>query len=209
MHCLIRVVVAIMLGMILVSAIGCVDRFNNEETAFSTGDVLTPEMIESIFDEISVEVTEKYPTDTMVDGSIIAFWLPNGSVWHISAKCGTIAKASEDNIRSGRIEDAIKAGKARGCKICTDGFNYTVSETFTEEDVTVESEPTESKYTKTYDTEGNLIVYWVKNGSVWHISSKCPSLSKSADTDIISGTETDAQTAGKKRACKICSANSD
>ena len=45
-------------------------------------------------------------------------------------------------------------------------------------------------------------VYWVKNGEVWHISEKCPSLSRSKS--ILSGTVTAAQENGKTRVCKRC-----
>lgn len=56
--------------------------------------------------------------------------------------------------------------------------------------VTVESEPLA-------DT-----VYWVKGGEVWHISEKCPSLSRSKS--ILSGTVAEAQENGKTRVCKRC-----
>ena len=45
-------------------------------------------------------------------------------------------------------------------------------------------------------------VYWVKNGEVWHISEKCPSLSRSKS--ILSGTVTEAKENGKTRVCKRC-----
>lgn len=45
-------------------------------------------------------------------------------------------------------------------------------------------------------------VYWVKNGEVWHISEKCPSLSRSKS--ILSGTVSEAKENGKARVCKRC-----
>ncbi len=45
-------------------------------------------------------------------------------------------------------------------------------------------------------------VYWVKNGEVWHISEKCPSLSRSKT--ILSGTAAEAIENGKTRVCKRC-----
>ena len=185
---------------------GCVERFVGEETDYSTGEVLTPEMIESIFEAISTPVTEKYPSETAENGRMLLYWLENGSVWHISLNCGSIAKADPKNLHSGDISDAQNAGKERGCKVCAKNVTFE-SESAAASDAqgaTVEV-TTQEKYPKEYDANGNLVVYWVKNGSVWHVSSKCSSLAKSSDVDIISGTEREAQTNGKERACKICS----
>ena len=46
------------------------------------------------------------------------------------------------------------------------------------------------------------VVYWVKNGEVWHISVNCSSLSRSKN--ILSGTVETAMDAGKERGCKRC-----
>ncbi|MBQ8509146.1 MAG: hypothetical protein IJ493_04480 [Clostridia bacterium] len=46
------------------------------------------------------------------------------------------------------------------------------------------------------------VVYWVKNGEVWHLRENCPSLSRSKD--ILSGSVSDAMNAGKERVCKRC-----
>ena len=47
-----------------------------------------------------------------------------------------------------------------------------------------------------------ITVYWVKSGEVWHISEKCPSLSRSKS--ILSGTVDEAMASGKARVCKRC-----
>ncbi len=187
---------------------GCVERFVGEDTDYSTGDVLTPEMIESIFEAISTPVTEKYPTETLEDGSVLLYWLEGGSVWHTSLLCGSISKATPDNLHSGNIEEALSAGKKRGCKICAENAQYE-TDAYIGSAAPAEStdEVTQHRYSKDYDENGDLIVYWVKNGTVWHISKECSSLSKSSDADIFSGTEFDAQAIGKERACKICSEN--
>lgn len=46
-------------------------------------------------------------------------------------------------------------------------------------------------------------VYWVAGGSVWHLTDRCSSLARSKQ--ILSGTVEEAISAGKSRACKICS----
>ena len=192
--------------LMLLPFTGCVERFVGEETDYSTGEVLTPEMIESIFEAISTPVTEKYPSETVEDGSVLLYWLENGSVWHISLNCGSIAKSDPKNLHSGSITDALNAGKERGCKVCAknvslEGGSVTVDNT---QAVTVEV-TSQEKYPKEYDSDGNLVVYWVKNGSVWHVSPKCSRLAKSSSSDILSGTESEAQSSEKERACKICS----
>jgi hypothetical protein len=183
---------------------GCVERLVGEDTDFSTGEVLTPEMIESIFNEISVPVTEKYPTETDSNGEVLLYWLEGGSVWHTSLKCGSVARASAENLHTGSLSDALSAGKERGCKLCAKNYEPSLE---SEGPSVTDVEQTKDKYPRDYDAEGNLIVYWLKGGSVWHESRECSSLSKSSDSNILSGTVNDAQTSGKERACKICSEN--
>ena len=201
-----RIVGAYLILTVMISLAGCAGRFMGEETDYSTGEVLTPEMIESIFNEISTPVTEKYPIETDEHGSILLYWLEGGSVWHASLSCGSIAKASPEKLQAGDITEALAAGKERGCKVCAKSvWVDTVENT---EAVEASEEITEEKYPKDYDHNGNLIVYWVKGGGVWHVSRKCSSLSKSSESDIMIGTESDALTSGKERACKICSNDS-
>lgn len=45
-------------------------------------------------------------------------------------------------------------------------------------------------------------VFWTVGGSVWHVTAECSALAKSKS--ILSGSETEAQQAGKTRACKRC-----
>lgn len=196
---------AVLAFVIALPLFGCVERFVGEDTDYSTGDILTPEMIESIFEEISVPVTEKYPAETCEDGSIILYWLENGTVWHVSLNCASITKSNPENLHSGGIAEAMSAGKERGCKICSVTIEIDTAP-YTETDaVTSIIETVQEKYPKDYTEDGRLIVYWVKNGSVWHVSSKCSSLSKTSASHILSGSEDEALAQGKERACKICS----
>ena len=202
-----RILGIILALAMLMNVAGCVERFIGEETVYSTGEVLTPEMIESIFEEISESVTDKYPTETMSNGQFLVYWLKGGSVWHASLNCGSLQKASPDSVFSGGISEALSAGKERGCKICSSSVDID-PDAYTEK---LESEKTHEgitseKYPKDYDSSENLIVYWVKNGSVWHESRKCSSLARSS-SDIYSGSENEAKDSGKDRACKICSEN--
>lgn len=190
---------------ILAALPGCVDRLTGEDTEYSTGEILTPEMIESIFAEVSASVTEKYPTDTMEDGSYIVYWLPGGSVWHISLNCGSVSKASPDSLCMGSVSDAIAEGKTRGCKICTSGVEfgeYQIPDSAVLSDTDAAQV---EKYPEEYDINGDLVVYWTKSGKVWHISPNCSSLSKTSDSDIVKGTEKEAKDSGKERVCKVCS----
>ena len=204
----VKIIICICLAFsISASLVGCVERFVGEETDYATGDLLTPEMIESIFQAISTPVTEKYPSETLDSGELLLYWLEGGSVWHISRQCGSVSNADPQNLHSGNIDEALRAGKERGCKVCAKGVMLEAETVSVSESqlLTDEVIGQEDKYPKEYDENGNLIVYWVKNGSVWHVSSKCPSLSKSSAQAILCGIESDAQENGKERACKICS----
>ena len=52
--------------IVLLSFHGCVDRLTGEDSVYSTGEILTPEMIESIFNEISLKtesvISQEYST---------------------------------------------------------------------------------------------------------------------------------------------------
>lgn len=65
-----------------------------------------------------------------------------------------------------------------------------------------------SKYPKSYNEKGELIVYWLDSGSVWHESINCGTVSKADPSKLHSGTPNEAYSSGKERACKTCSADS-
>ena len=86
---------------------------------------------------------------------------------------------------------------------------YEISESIAESKAIAESEKNATNteaVTETFvpdtDNNGNVIVYWTENGSVWHINSKCSSLSRSSKIEF--GGEEEALTAGKERLCKKC-----
>ena len=47
-----------------------------------------------------------------------------------------------------------------------------------------------------------VTVYYTESGTVWHKSADCPALSESKN--VITGTQDEAESAGKDRACKRC-----
>lgn len=183
----------------------CIDRLYGFETDYSTGVLLTPEMIDSIIDAATVEKIEKYSVETAENGELIVYWLSGGSVWHASKACSSVADGN--NVKHGFVSDAIAEGKDRPCKICTKNLDYVQPNeeisSETEEDLTSVEETL--KYPKDYSEDGTLLVYWTKSGSVWHESSSCSSLSKTAKDNLVCGSTDDAISAGKERACKKCS----
>ena len=198
----------VILAAVLLSS--CIDRLYGLETDYLTGVPLTPEMIESIIDAATLTEAEMYPTETDINGNLIVYWLPGGSVWHASRNCSSLQKASADNISNGSIDDAISEGKDRPCKICSEEINYTAESDNSDSsdelshEVTAGEEET-LKYQKEYSGDGTLLVYWTKSGSVWHESSFCPSLANTSKDNLICGSEEEAISAGKDRACKKCS----
>lgn len=85
-----------------------------------------------------------------------------------------------------------------------------ISESIAESKAIAESEKaanieavTEPPFVPETDVQGNVVVYWTENGSVWHINLRCASLSRSVK--IESGSEDLALNSGKERLCKKCS----
>ena len=205
-----RMSIVAMLAQILLFALmffGCVDRFAGENSGPETPKVLTPEDIESIFASVTVDEIDKYPSDTDEAGNEIVYWLKGGEVWHSSKFCGSISRAEPDSVFQGSVSDAVIAGKKRACKTCSDGeeFDYVVTsdETFNENTDTISESAQESVIVIDADT----IVYWLKNGSVWHLDSSCRSLSGSNKSSVISGSLKEAYSQGKERGCKNCSSD--
>lgn len=65
----------------------------------------------------------------------------------------------------------------------------------------------EEKYPFETDVNGDLIVYWLSGGSVWHASINCSSVERSDPEKVGRGSVTDAISEGKDRPCKICAKN--
>ncbi len=219
----IKLILSLIVSVILVLFVfGCSDIFDGEETTLSSGEVLGIDAIESIIDAQVHDTTEKYPTDTYTDGSLIVYWLKNGGVWHKSLNCQSVSSADKEDIFSGTINEAIESGKTRGCKNCSSDIQYavesdknietTVSATHevesTTDSATQESDVTVHKYPKEYLPNGELKVYWLSGGSVWHESSECQTV-RGADANIVKyGTVQEAYYGGKLRPCKTCSYDS-
>ncbi len=205
-----KFVIAVLLTATLLLS-SCIDRLYGFDTDVPTGVPLTPEMIDSIIDAATVEQEEKYPVETDANGALIVYWLPDGSVWHASPNCSSVQRSDPEKVGRGSVLDAISDGKDRPCKICAKDIEYdlvtenTDTKEETDADITDPTESKTSKYPKHYSEDGRLLVYWTKNGSVWHESISCPSLANTEKDSLISGSEDDAVTAGKERACKKCS----
>ena len=192
----------LLLTVMLLSS--CIDRLYGFDTDYPTGELLTPEMIDSIIDAVTVEEVEKYSTETDANGDLIVYWLSGGSVWHASVNCSSVSNA--DNFSCGSIANAISQGKKRPCKICAEDVEYTEATEFVTQEIEDQTENISSeKYPKDYLEDGTLLVYWTKSGSVWHESLSCPSLANSVKDNIFCGSSDEAIAAGKERACKKCS----
>lgn len=96
---------------------GCSEySVSGNDSGYSTGILVSPEVIDSIAAAVSAAQTEKYPRETDTSGNRIVFWTEGGLVWHESRACASIASAAA--YESGSTEDAVKAGKTRACMIC-------------------------------------------------------------------------------------------
>jgi hypothetical protein len=189
--------------LLALSLSGCVERFTGDSTEPGTPKVLTPEDIEAIFASVTVDEIDKYPTETDTAGNEIVYWLKGGEVWHSSKFCGSISRAEPDAILQGTIADAMVAGKKRACKTCSDGDESSSADT---SDVIINDtvDTTDPVSETELAVDGETIVYWLKNGTVWHLDSNCRSLAGSDKSSIISGALKDAYSHGKERGCKNC-----
>ena len=198
---------AVLSVLVLTFSCGCRTFKIGVSTEPESLKVLTPEDIESIFAEISYETTEKYPSETDENGSLIVFWLEGGAVWHVSQYCSTVNKSDPEKVKNGSVQEAIDSGKERPCRICGKNIDYTpITEpesgvSYTDTDLQPETE----KNPKEYSEDGELIVFWLDGGKVWHESRYCSSLSRTDPEKIKQGSAAEALAAGKERVCKNCS----
>lgn len=204
---IIKASILLFIATIMFVTTGCIDRYFGVSTEPDSLKVISPEEIDSIFAAISHETTEKYPSETDEKGNEIVFWLDGGAVWHASRACSTIKKSDPEKVKSGTVQDALESGKERLCKIC--GSDSDIIDSLESNDTYANSEvvsvPETDKYPKEYFENGELIVFWLEGGKVWHESRHCSSLSRSDPDKITYGSVPEAIEAGKERACKNCS----
>ncbi len=200
--CVIAIIAFIILIALTLS--GCVEFFTGDSSE-ETLKLLTPEDIESIFASITVDVTDKYVAETDAQGNDIVYWLKGGSVWHASKLCGSIENADEDSVIRGTIQEAISCGKKRSCKICSDGAE--APDALTGVADTSSSELHQSVDETKIAVDQSTLVFWLKNGTVWHLDYNCRSLTGAERDAIHTGTIGNAYADGKKRGCKNCASD--
>lgn len=104
----------------------------------------------------------------------------------------TAANLDED--ASANATEALTEEESEETKVDTDASDETESEKATESKSATEHESA---------TESSEIgiVYWTKNGTVWHTVKECGHIKNS---EAISGTVDEAKEAGKTRLCSSC-----
>ncbi len=184
---------------------GCNNSIRGTDTTLSTGEILSPEVIESIIEAQTPDTTERYPIETDENSDIIVYWLAGGSVWHASASCSSISGADPAKVKSGSVYDAVADGKDRACKTCSPDVVIEITTEPRTETIEPDTETDAPKYPKEYDSGGDLVVYWLENGSVWHESRECPTVK---NAPAVKGDVRTAYYSGKTRPCKTCSQDS-
>ena len=97
----------------------------NEPTVEYNGRMLSEEEIFALSDrfprdseaDAGIE-SETEPAETAEPADGIVHFTDGGTVWHEWLSCGHLSQKSE--IKSGTVEEAIAAGKERGCSFCTE-----------------------------------------------------------------------------------------
>ncbi len=92
---------------------------------FYAGDTVTPEALLEISREIFTETeepttepeTESREPETLAPDATV-YWLEGGSVYHADKACHHISHAEPENIKEGKISEAVACGKERLCSSC-------------------------------------------------------------------------------------------
>ena len=94
------------------------------------GKELSAEEIFSLADRFPREAETETETlfeieseETVAPTDGIVYFTDGGTVWHEWSTCGHLSQKGE--VKSGSIEDAIEAGKERGCSFCAKGEDVT------------------------------------------------------------------------------------
>ena len=112
-----------MIALLLPAVLFCSCAADEPQVEYN-GELLSQEDIFALADQFTAtetadEETESEETEESkepADG--IVYWTEGGSVFHEWHSCGHLSKKNE--IMSGSIEEAIAAGKERGCAFCTE-----------------------------------------------------------------------------------------
>ena len=109
---------------------------------------------------------------------------------------------SKYHLSGGELLDEEKMSEIKNEVLSVITFETDTEEvTDSKNDLTGDSDETVTDGQNNIDTD-EITVYWTKSGSVWHTSADCYHLRKS--TEILSGTVTEAQEAGKLKLCSNC-----
>ena len=111
----------ILMVLILLTALLC-SCGANEATVSYNGTELSAEEIFELSESFPRETeseseAETKPEETVEPADGIVYFSEGGEVWHEWRTCGHLSQKNE--IICGSIEDAIAAGKERGCSFCT------------------------------------------------------------------------------------------
>ena len=170
-------------AFVLTTMLGCSEYIAPNGTA-DTGETITPEQMVEISKEMQQTVAS-----------------PDES----SAKESSLAEAvqTEDvTVASGVIESPIVTPvQTEASSIDSAVIDSSAAELVQPEVTPLDTSNSSSSDTNSQTGTGQL-VYWTPGGSVWHVTDKCSSLSRSKE--IVSGSIASAQAAGKDRVCKRC-----
>ncbi len=103
-------------ALLSLTAVSCT-RYTASD--FYGGESVSPGMISEIEDKLNETTAEKYPAVTDAEGRQIFFWTPSGTVFHRSESCPRLSSSAQ--VVSGTQDEALEAGKTRGCSVCCKG----------------------------------------------------------------------------------------
>lgn len=116
------------ISLILLAMLFCACSADAPRVEYN-GEELSREEIFSLSDrfpretEAETEPESETEEETREPADGIVHWTAGGEVWHEWSSCGHLSQKNE--VESGSVEDAISAGKERGCSFCTEKQDIT------------------------------------------------------------------------------------
>ncbi|MBQ9801551.1 MAG: hypothetical protein IJW51_00555 [Clostridia bacterium] len=113
-----RITIAVLLLLMLLSLSAC-----TVQDPFDAGTPLSADEVRSLKESLTENNTppaepepepEPLPEPSVGEGTV--YWLESGSVYHVSADCRYLK--NKTNVKTGTVEDANAASKARACSSC-------------------------------------------------------------------------------------------
>ena len=204
-------------AFVLTTMLGCSEYITPNGTA-DTGETITPEQMVEISkemqqtvaspDESSAKESSLAEAVQTEDVTVASGVIESPIVTPVQTEASSIDSAVIDSSAAELVQPEVIRPTPADSTASSGGSTGPLQPSVTT--VVPENEtpvvPLDTANSSSSDTNSQTgtgqLVYWTPGGSVWHVTDKCSSLSRSKE--IVSGSIASAQAAGKDRVCKRC-----